>query len=174
MKRFIKSSLVSLLTLLAIIILSPNNPTITPNEKTAEVLSIGDGELVVSKIIDGDTIELKNGQKIRYIGIDTPETVDPKRPDMCFGKQASDKNRELVEGKSVRLEKDVSETDRFGRLLRYVYVGEIFVNDYLVREGFAHASSYPPDVKFQDKFSEAQREAEANSRGLWSSCSLNN
>ena len=82
----------------------------------------------VIRVVDGDTIEIEGGQKVRYIGIDTPETVDPSRPVGCYGKEASDKNKELVEGKIVRLEKDISETDRYGRLLRYIYVGDIFVN----------------------------------------------
>ena len=126
----------------------------------------------VIRVIDGDTIELENGYKVRYIGIDTPETVAPNKPDGCFGKEASNKNRELVEGKKVKLEKDVSETDRYGRLLRYVYVDNIFVNDYLVREGYAFAVSYPPDIKMQDHFRAAEKEARENLRGQWSACSI--
>jgi len=117
--------------------------------------------------VDGDTIKLDNGQVLRYIGIDTPETVDPRKPIQCFGEEASDKNRELVEGKEVRLEKDVSETDKYGRILRYVYVGDTFVNDYLVRNGYAHSYSYPPDIKHQDQFKQAEEEARNNKRGLW-------
>lgn len=127
-------------------------------------------EITVSKVIDGDTIELENGQKLRYIGIDTPETVDPRRPVGCFGLEASAKNKELVEGKKVRLEKDVSETDKYGRLLRYVYLGDTFINEYLVKEGFAKTSSYPPDVKYQDKFRQAENYARENNKGLWLSC----
>lgn len=130
--------------------------------------------IVISRVVDGDTVELSNGQKVRYIGIDTPETVDPNSPVGCFGKEASAKNKELVEGKEVRLEKDVSETDRYGRILRYVYIGDLFVNDYLVRQGYANASSYPPDIKYQDQFRNAEEEARTNNRGLWGSCSTNN
>lgn len=121
----------------------------------------------VSRVIDGDTIELESGQKLRYIGIDTPETVHPTKEDGCFGKEASDFNKQLVEGKEVRLEKDVSETDRYGRLLRYVYLDDVFVNEYLVKEGYAVSSSYPPDVKYQEKFNEAERFARENNKGLW-------
>lgn len=121
----------------------------------------------VVRVVDGDTVEIEGGKKIRYIGIDTPETVDPRRSVGCFGKEAARKNKELVEGKEVKLEKDVSETDKFGRLLRYVWVGELLVNDYLVREGFAHASSYPPDIKYQEQFQEAERAAREEKRGLW-------
>lgn len=132
----------------------------------------------VVKVIDGDTIEvLMNGQnlKIRYIGIDTPETVDPRRGVQCFGKQASDENKQLVEDKEVFLEKDVSETDKYNRLLRYVYLpideGRIlFINDYLVRAGFAKSSTYPPDVAYQDRFIQAQKEAQEKGLGLWNAC----
>lgn len=123
----------------------------------------------VSRVIDGDTIQLETGQTVRYIGIDTPETVHPAKPVECFGKEAADKNKELVLGKNVQLEKDVSETDKYGRLLRYVWVGETLVNDNLVRNGFAKSSSYPPDIKYQTQLMEAEREARKNNRGLWSS-----
>lgn len=132
--------------------------------------------LTVAKVVDGDTVVLSTGEKVRYIGIDTPETVDPRRPIACFGKEASDENKKLVEGKEVILEKDVSETDKFGRLLRFVYIKKddgstVFVNDYLVRQGFARASTYPPDVKFSTQFVAAEKEARENLRGLWKKCS---
>lgn len=146
---------------------SPN-----PQEKASSDETTLQG-VKVTKVIDGDTIGIEGGSRVRYIGIDTPETVDPSSIVQCYGKEASNKNRELVEGKQVRLEKDVSETDRYGRLLRYVYVGDIFVNDYLVRQGFASASSYPPDIKFQSQFTEAQAEARNNNRGLWAACKVN-
>ncbi len=118
----------------------------------------------VTRIIDGDTIQLDGGQTVRYIGIDTPETYG--RED-CFGQEATEKNRELVSGKVVVLEKDVSETDRYGRLLRYVYIGDIFVNDALVKEGYAFAASFPPDIKHQDTFRESESYARENNLGLW-------
>lgn len=125
----------------------------------------------VIRVIDGDTIEVEiEGRKytVRYIGINTPETVDPRRPVERYGKEASEKNKELVGGKVVTLEKDVSETDRYGRLLRYVYVDAIFVNAELVRLGYAQASSYPPDVRYQQLFQQMERQARENRRGLWS------
>jgi len=124
----------------------------------------------VIRVIDGDTIEVEiDGSKktVRYIGIDTPETVHPDREVQCFGKEASEKNKELVTNKTVELEKDVSEGDRYGRLLRYVYVDNVFVNEVLVREGYAHASSYPPDIKYQDKFRLAEQQARKDGMGLW-------
>ena len=129
------------------------------------------GELVrVTRVVDGDTIEIEGGQTVRYIGIDTPETVHPQKAVECFGREASNKNKELVEGKMVQLEKDISETDKYGRLLRYVYANGVFINELLVKEGFAHASSYPPDIKYQDLLNSAQEEARSQSRGLWAGC----
>lgn len=129
----------------------------------------------VIRIIDGDTIEVDLGEgnkkTVRYIGIDTPETVDPRKDVQCFGREASAKNQELVGNGIVGLEKDVSETDRYGRLLRYVYMGDLFINQILVSEGYAHASSYPPDIKYQEKLRQAEQQARTNNKGLWSSCS---
>lgn len=147
-------------------------------QKTQEISQNIQGQVLVERVIDGDTIEIAGGQKVRYIGIDTPETVHPEKPVQCFGQEASQKNKELVEGKLVRLEKDVSETDKYGRLLRYVYIqGDvlaqtIFVNDYLIRQGYAHSSTYPPDIKYQEQFQQAEANARDNNRGLWSNCLL--
>jgi micrococcal nuclease len=124
----------------------------------------------VIRVIDGDTIELADGRKLRYIGIDAPETNDPRKSIQCFGREAYEKNRQLVENQYIRLEKDISEVDKYGRLLRFVYIDNIFINDYLVREGFAYASTYPPDVKYQNILIEAQREAQEFKRGLWNAC----
>jgi endonuclease YncB( thermonuclease family) len=154
----------------------PPVPTAVPTERPAPTPvdppdggrpASGRPTAQVARVIDGDTIELSDGRRVRYIGIDTPETVDPSQPVGCYGKEASDRNKALVEGKTVSLEKDVSETDRFGRLLRYVYLGDVMVNELLVSEGFAQASSFPPDVKYQDRFTAAQQQARAASRGLW-------
>lgn len=129
-------------------------------------------KFLVSRVIDGDTIELSNGKKVRYIAMDTPETVDPRKPIQCFGVEASNRNKQLVEGKTVLLEKDISETDRYGRLLRYVYIDGVFVNLFLVQEGFAYSYTYPPDVKYQSQFTEAERLAREQKRGLWGSCPI--
>jgi micrococcal nuclease len=125
---------------------------------------------IVSRVVDGDTIELGTGERVRYIGIDTPETVDPRKEVQCFGKEASVKNKELVEGKEVRLVKDVSDKDKYGRLLRYVYVGDVFVNEKLVSEGYARVATYPPDVAYAERFIEAERVARENKLGLWGGC----
>ncbi len=154
----------------------PSSPAVLG--KTKE--SLLENLVQVTNIVDGDTIEvLYQGEKlkVRYIGINTPETVDPRKPVECFGKQASDENKRLLEGKKVILEKDISETDKFDRLLRYVYLpledgSKLFVNDYLVREGFAFADTFPPDVKYSKRFIDAGREARENLRGLWASCKV--
>lgn len=122
----------------------------------------------VQRVIDGDTIQLENGKKVRYIGIDTPETKDPRRPVQCYGQEAAAQNKALVEGKDVFLEKDVSETDSFGRWLRYVYVDDQMVNALLVQQGYAYARSYPPDVKYQSLFQQLESAAQQQQFGLWS------
>ncbi len=123
----------------------------------------------VTRVVDGDTIEIDTGQKVRYIGMNTPETVAPNRPVECYGHEASARNKALVEGKMVTLEKDVSDKDTYGRLLRYVWIGDTMINEVLVREGYAQVATYPPDVKYKDRFIAIQREAMAAERGLWGS-----
>lgn len=132
---------------------------------------------IVTRVVDGDTIDVLidgDEHRVRYIGIDTPETVAPGRPVECFGREASERNRELVEGATVGLEKDVSETDRFGRLLRYVWAdlterseNAVMVNAVLVAEGYAQVSTYPPDVKYAEVFLALQTAAREAERGLW-------
>ncbi len=188
----VKSSLVALLTSLVVFagvalfqLVAPNPapktqaPKPTPlaqRESTQSATASEQGERAeVIKVIDGDTFEISGGQKVRLVGIDTPETVDPRRPVGCFGKEASNEAKKLLWGKEVILQKDVSDTDKYGRLLRYVYLSLddgklLFVNDYLVREGFAKVYTYPPDVKFNEQFLEAQTAARENQKGLWKKC----
>lgn len=119
--------------------------------------------VLATRVIDGDTIEVEGGKRVRYIGVDTPEVGD------CYASEATIKNREIVLNKQVRLEKDVSETDRYGRLLRYVWVGDKMVNEALVQQGYAQVATYPPDVKYQDRFSSTERQARDADLGLWGS-----
>lgn len=150
---------------------SDTTPTKSETSKTSEKK---EDLVLVKRVVDGDTIELESGQKVRYIGIDTPETVSPEKPVQCFGKEASDKNKSLVEGKKIRLEKDVSETDKYSRLLRYIYLEDgTFINLLLVKEGFARSSTYPPDVKHQEEFKKAEEEARTSGKGLWASSTCN-
>lgn len=118
----------------------------------------------VTRVIDGDTITIEGGYSVRYIGIDTPEVYPQVE---AFGIEAWQANRKLVEGKEVRLERDVTEKDRYGRLLRYVYVDNIFVNAELVRLGLAQSKAYPPDTRYQDFLEEMEAEAREAGRGMW-------
>lgn len=147
----------------------------TPIATSSATQGIEGERALVRRVVDGDTIELWNGKTVRFIGMDTPETVDPRRPVGCFGKEASNETKNLLTGKIVILQKDTSDTDKFGRLLRLIYLplenGEIlFVNDYLIREGFAKVKTYPPDVKFESRFSAAERQAKEVKKGLWGKC----
>ena len=101
---------------------------------------------------------------MRYIGIDTPEMYPAVE---AFGIEAWQANRELVEGKQVRLEKDVSETDKYGRLLRYVWVDGTLVNAELVKQGLAHAKDYPPDTRYREHLEQLEAEAKGAGRGMW-------
>jgi micrococcal nuclease len=124
----------------------------------------------VLRIVDGDTIDVRlNGriEKVRYIGMDTPETHHPIKGEQPGGREAIAVNRRLVEGETVRLELDVQERDRYGRLLAYVYVGDLMVNAELVRLGYALVMTIPPNVKYASLFLKLQREAREASRGLW-------
>jgi micrococcal nuclease len=133
---------------------------------------VPDGDLAtVTYIVDGDTIDVDIGgttYRVRYIGMDTPERGD------YFFSEATEANRALVEGQQVILVKDVSETDRFGRLLRYLYLQDgAFVNAELVRQGYAVIATFPPDVRHQELFLGLEREARAAGRGLWAQPSGN-
>ncbi|HVL52937.1 MAG TPA: thermonuclease family protein, partial [Vitreimonas sp.] len=129
---------------------------------------------LVLRVVDGDTIQIDRGrgpERVRYIGVDTPETVHPSKPVEWMGNEASDANRALVEGREVVLERDVSETDRYDRLLRYVWVRDgadwTLVNLALLARGFAQVSTYPPDVKYVDLYLATQAAAREQGLGLW-------
>ena len=132
---------------------------------------VPDVQARVSRVVDGDTIIVSlDGEdyRVRYIGMDAPETVRPDWPVEPFGPEASEFNKRLVEGKTVWLERDVTETDQFGRLLRYVWLGDgRMVNKVLVDEGYARAVTLPPDVKHAADFVRLERDARAEERGLW-------
>ncbi len=124
----------------------------------------------VIRVVDGDTIQIESGEKIRLIGMDTPETVDPRKPVECFGKEASAKTKELVLGRMVRLEKDIGDTDKYGRLLRYVWVDGKMLNLTLVELGYAQVETVPPNVKYEKLFLKASQDARDANIGLWSAC----
>ncbi|MDO8577203.1 MAG: thermonuclease family protein [Candidatus Daviesbacteria bacterium] len=187
-KLLILSSLLIIITGLSFLWLGlAQNPEVAPAPSPVSTLQTSpiatgsatagvEGEKVlVTKVVDGDTIVVNGESTVRFIGIDTPETVDPRRPVGCFGKEASNETKSLLSDKEVILQKDVSETDKYKRLLSYVFLplpdGRIlFVNDYLVREGFAKVLTYPPDVKYNEQFRQAEKEARENNRGLWGKC----
>jgi len=127
----------------------------------------------VERVVDGDTIVVAGDETVRLIGIDTPETKDPRRPVQCFGAEATRRITELIPaGEAVLLVGDVSDTDRYGRTLAYVYRqrDRLFVNAALVRDGYAAASTYPPDVAHAEEFRALERDARESDRGLWSAC----
>lgn len=138
----------------------------------------------VERVVDGDTIVVSitggsagpgQGQaavgaeeRVRLIGIDTPESVRPGTPIECFGREASSAAKALLEGQEVRLIKDVEERDGFDRLLRYVYIGDEMANARLVMNGYATAFTYPPNIRHSEFFVQLEREAREGNRGLWS------
>jgi micrococcal nuclease len=171
-RRWLGSAL--LLVLLALVLFSdrgsgPDEPAEqrgTSNEEPAQ-------RAYVTRVIDGDTIEVRIGgeeDEVRYIGIDTPETVKPGTPVQCFGPQASALNHRLVEGRRVSLVFDRERRDVYGRLLAYVYVERRFVNAYLVRRGYARTLTIPPNVSHAGLFHRLARNAGQDGLGLWRVC----
>ena len=136
----------------------------------------GDGRATVTSVVDGDTIDVEIGgrtERVRLIGIDTPETKKPDRPIECYGPEASEfTTRLLPAGTLVLIERDVVGRDDYGRLLAYVYrAGDgIFVNYEIVRQGYAQPLTIPPNVTFSELMVQAARDAEADDAGLWSAC----
>ena len=136
----------------------------------------GPDAATVVRVVDGDTIVVRTGgtdERVRLIGIDTPESVDPRTPVECFGKEASEHAEGLLpEGTPVRLVRDAEARDRFGRLLAYVYRVDdgLFVNLALAEDGYADVATFPPNVAHADEFVAAVARAREAGRGLWSAC----
>jgi micrococcal nuclease len=133
------------------------------------------GRAQVLRVVDGDTIRVRldgRTERVRYIGIDTPESVKPGTAVQCFAKRASAANAALVAGRSVRLVADVEERDRYGRLLAYVYrePDGAFVNARLVRDGYARTLTIAPNIAHARELAELARAARREHRGLWSAC----
>ncbi len=127
----------------------------------------------VVRAVDGDTIEVRIGERledVRYIGVDTPETVKPDTPVQCFGPRASSFNHHLVEGHWVRLIFGVERRDVYGRLLAYVHLGHRFVNAILARRGLARSLTIPPNDRFAPLFRRLELRAARAGRGLWGAC----
>jgi micrococcal nuclease len=139
-----------------------NSISIKPNSKIkAKVL----------RVVDGDTllVELPNRtqSKMRLIGVNTPETVKPQHPAEPYGKEASNYTKKRLTGATVTLEFDVGVKDRYGRLLAYVWIGKELYNETLVKDGYARVMTIQPNVKYQDVFIRAEREARKSHKGLW-------
>jgi micrococcal nuclease len=124
----------------------------------------------VVAVLDGDTIVVGGGERVRYAGLNTPETHHPdKLPEYC-GREAFEANRRLVAGKTVRLEFDARQRDKYGRLLAYVYVGSMLVNEELIRQGYAQVSTYKENQRHHDEFVRLQQDAISARRGMWGGC----
>jgi micrococcal nuclease len=142
------------------------------------LLNAQPGMWVVTHDVDGDTIDVRQGstkERVRLLGIDTPETHDPRKPVQCFGEAAAAHTKQLLEGKSVRLEADPQDSDRdkYHRLLRYVYLPDgTLVNATLIRDGYAFAYTIFPIAKL-DEFRALEADARDANRGLWAGCNVN-
>ena len=142
-----------------------------PLDRPADNLPSTSAEVV--RVVDGDTIEVSiedTTEDVRYIGVDTPESVAPGEPVECFGRRAGAFNERLVSGREVRLRFDRERRDRYGRLLAYVYAGGRFVNAELVRRGFARTLTIPPNDSHAALLARLEREAGRAGRGLWDVC----
>ena len=128
----------------------------------------------VVRVVDGDTIKVRldggGTERVRYIGIDTPESVKPDTPVQCFAEKASHFNASLVDGRDVTLRTDAEQRDRYGRLLAYVYADGRFVNRELVARGYARTLTIPPNVAHADEFARLARRAREAGLGLWRAC----
>ena len=133
----------------------------------AVILSAAHPVFHIARVIDGDTLLLSNGERVRLIGVDTPELYHPLKPVQYFAKEASQFTRRMAEGKSVRLEYDCRRRDRYGRLLAYVYLEDgTFLNAEIIKQGYGFAfTKYP--FKYLDEFRQYEIEARQNKRGLW-------
>jgi endonuclease YncB( thermonuclease family) len=139
---------------------APPAPPVDPNFEEAFVIYV----------VDGDTIDVVIGQteyQVDYILIDAPETRDPDTGVEPFGPEAAAFNESLVKGQNVILERDVTDTDQYGRLLRYVWLGDRLINEELLRQGLARVAESPPNVKYADRFLTVQGEAQAAGVGMW-------
>ncbi len=158
-------------------IVATTNPTprLTPQTTINEASESGglQDNYEVTRVVDGDTIKVNMKgtiETIRLIGVDTPETVDPRKPVECFGIEASKKMRELLHGQKVILKNDPSQADKdkYRRLLRYVFLADgTHINKTLIEEGFAYEYTYDEPYEYQSEFKKAQQEAQRDKRGLW-------
>lgn len=180
MKKKYYSLIISIIVIALGIIQSSGAISHTKTKNTAAVKDIAQIEISTStlyqitKVTDGDTIHVKvNNEEItvRMKGVDTPETVDPRKTVQCFGKEASNKTKELLTGRMVNLvpdKGDASLFDKYGRVLAYIYRDDgLFVNEYLVKEGYAHEYTYDKPYEMQKAFKKLEKQAREEKKGLW-------
>ncbi len=170
MRRHLRSGSIGSLALLIVAALAVLRPDIGGSPPESEAAS---ANAYVVRAVDGDTIEVDLGgrnEDVRYIGVDTPETVKPDTPVQCFGPRASSFDHRLVEHRRVRLVFGVERRDIYGRLLAYVYLGRRFVNAILVRRGLARSLTIPPNDRFAPLFRRLELGAARAGRGLWGAC----
>jgi len=187
MTKRIPKSVIYVIVLIAVLIIGiligksgTNNTSIAG--KTQQVANLGGSvkdssesssinanrSVKVTRVLDGDTIEIESGERVRYLGINAPESGQP------FFTEATRENERLVAGRTVALEFDVQTQDRYKRLLAYVWVGDVLVNEEIVKNGYAVIETIQPNVKYQDLILKAQQEARNACRGLWAGlCSQN-
>ena len=170
MKKILFISLIGLLIGCSVEENSTSGKEIPNKEQKLEKSSLNFIQYEVLRVIDGDTVELKNGERLRYNDIDTPETVHPSKPVECYGPQASAKNKELVEGEIILVELGNPERDRYGRLLGYVYVDDLFVNAELVKGGYAEVNSYGNPGSKLSNLLDIEKNAKKCMKGLWGAC----
>lgn len=146
----------------------------TTEETTGDTITLGENVqegFLVLRVVDGDTIVIRINdvdEKVRLIGIDTPESVHPNsEKNIPYGKTASDFTKKRLEGKIVGIEMDAQERDQYGRLLAYVYLDGVMFNKTLLEEGHAKVTTYPPNVKYVEDFTQLQEIARKEGKGLW-------
>jgi micrococcal nuclease len=170
-----KKALIALLLLLAAGCAGNTGPAVSPASESASPSSSapanGRLEGKVTRIIDGDTVEVTIGDRketVRMLLVDTPEIKKPGTDVQPFGPEASAFTKETLEGNQVTLERDVSERDQYGRALYYIWIGDKMFNELLLEKGLARVAVFPPDVKYVERFRELQKKAEEEAAGIWS------
>lgn len=149
----------------------PDIPRVTVNDSSSSPVPDSGGAITarVDRVVDGDTLHLTTGERVRLLGVDTPETVKPDVPVQPWGPEASAFTKKHVQGQSVRLEFDNEKRDSYGRLLAYVYVGEWFLNEELIRAGLSPAvTKFPYSAVMKQRFRAAESEARRKRVGIWS------
>lgn len=135
-----------------------NSPTISMMETT------------VSFVYDGDTIQISDDTRVRLIGIDAPELAHDNSNQQCFATESANLLKELILGQKISIEQDKQKQDVYGRMLGYIWADTVFINDFMIRQGYARAMPIKPDIKYAVLFYDAQKDAQENKRGLWKEC----